>query len=206
MTSDQTHMRFSTAKIELDSLSLRRGDRLLIENLSLSLKAGDILYLTGQNGVGKTTLLLALAGFLRPESGFIQCAETTLMQTPDGASKGLSVQEDLEFYANLYQKKVEACTELERVGLNASTHTLKTEDLSLGQRKRLNLAKIILTDRPIWLLDEPFSALDTEGQTLVEDTLSRHLSYGGIAVIATHLPRKIKDHHHKTLHLSSGQA
>jgi len=205
MTPQAEHSQNMDAKVLLDSVSLRRGDRLLLEGLTLSLRSGELLYLTGQNGVGKTTLLLALAGFLKADAGHIKCETPALMHHPDGASKGLSVTEDLSFYATLHKRNIDVSASLEAVGLSEETQRLKTEDLSLGQRKRLNLAKIIIAQKHTWLLDEPFSALDETGQRFVEETLSKHLLSGGICVIATHLPRKIKDHHHKTLHLSQDQ-
>lgn len=189
------------AHLSLDHVSLRRGTSLLLSDISLTLSSGDLLFVTGQNGIGKTSLLLAIAGFLRPETGLITSDKAVIMQTPDGASKGLTTREDLQFHLSLLGQSHLLCDLLKKVGLD-NVSAVKTEDLSLGQRKRLCLAKIMASRAPIWLLDEPFSALDKKGQDFVENTIDQHLKHGGLCIIATHLPRQIKGRKSRTLHLS----
>ncbi len=189
------------AQLSLSRVSLRRGTSLLLSNVDLTLSSGSLLYVTGQNGIGKTSLLLAIAGFLRPETGSIKSDKVAIMQTPDGASKGLTSREDLKFHLCLSRQDHRLSDLLKSVGLEGASN-VKTEDLSLGQRKRLCLAKIIASQAPIWLLDEPFSALDENGQDFVETTIAQHLTQGGLCIIATHLPRQIRGHKSQTLHLS----
>jgi heme exporter protein A len=201
--------------VTLENVSLSRGDRVLIDNLSLSLSPGKLVYITGENGIGKTTLLLALAGLLYPEQGQINytiaehayrafdCA--SLMVQPDGASRGFSAEEDLRFFAKLGQHTVNTHDLLERVGLKEAA-AVRTEGLSLGQRKRLSLAKIMAAKRPLWLLDEPFSALDKDGRDFVASVIKNHLDKGGIALIASHNPTPIAGHKAKTLHLTQADS
>ncbi|WP_416879091.1 heme ABC exporter ATP-binding protein CcmA [Litorimonas sp.] len=205
MTSfpDKTDM--EPFEVKLKSISLRRGERVLFENLSLDLKAGDLLYVLGENGIGKTSLLLAMAGLLKPHRGKVNCPDATtpalsssLMIRPDGASRGLTVLEDLKFMSNLSATSNDPNALLKKVGLSDLSQN-RTETLSLGQRKRLSLAKLLLGQRPLWLLDEPFSALDSEGRALFAQEIARHLGRGGIAVIATHQPTEIPDRSAKTL-------
>lgn len=201
--------------VAMDSISLSRGDRVLIDNLSLSLTPGSLIYITGENGIGKTTLLLALAGLLHPEAGRISYTVdhqayrafdyASLMAQPDGASRGFSAKEDLSFFAKLGQHVVNSDVLLERVGLSKAA-TVRTEGLSLGQRKRLSLAKILAAGRPLWLLDEPFSALDKDGRNFVASVIKEHLDAGGIAVIASHNPTAITGHKAKTLHLTQASS
>jgi len=198
-------------EVTLSSLSLRRGERVLFENLSLSLKAGDLLYVLGENGIGKTSLLLALSGLLKPHDGKIDITPNTpphlsssLLIQPDGTSRGLSVTEDLHFTARLSGGETNISPLLEKTGLSDLAQN-RTETLSLGQRKRHSLAKLLLGRRPLWLLDEPFSALDQEGRALFAQEISFHLNSGGIAVIATHLPTEIPGHRSKTLRLKAAK-
>jgi len=204
----------STLKLRLNDVSLRRGDLRLIEGLSLTSSQSGLYFITGENGIGKTSLLLALAGLLRPEMGDITYTSNeevlkmsdcvSLVVQPDGASRGLTAKEDLQFYLSLSENKGLTETLLEKVGLT-SAQNVKTEGLSLGQRKRLSLAKIIGVNRPVWLLDEPFSALDSEGRDLVANAIAAHLTQGGICFIATHHPVPINGFRAKTIHLSSAQ-
>lgn len=195
--------------MKLKSISLRRGERVLFENLSLDLKAGDLLYVLGKNGIGKTSLLLAMAGLLKPHEGKINFPNATtaalsssLMIQPDGASRGLTVIEDLKFISNLSAASNDPNAMLQKVGLSGFAQN-RTETLSLGQRKRLSLAKLLLGRRPLWLLDEPFSALDSEGRALFAQEIARHLGSGGISVIATHQPTDIPGRAVKSLLLKA---
>lgn len=197
--------------VNLRSVSLQRGERVLFANLSVSLDAGDLLYVMGENGIGKTSLLLALAGLLKPQAGEIDFPDecpphlsSSLMIQPDGASRGLNVSEDLHFISRLNGEKTDILPVLEKTGLSALAQN-RIETLSLGQRKRLNLAKLLLGRRPLWLLDEPFSALDSDGRRLFAQEISTHLVQGGIAVIATHLPTEIPGHKSKTLRLKAAK-
>lgn len=205
--SDKTYL--PPFNLSLQSVSLRRGERVLFENLSMNLSAGNLLYVLGENGIGKTSLLLALAGLLKPYEGQITFPDdsppvlsSSLMIQPDGASRGLTVREDLNFISKLSPNTGNALALLEKTGLLDLAEN-RVEMLSLGQRKRLSLAKLLIGQRPLWLLDEPFSALDSEGRSLFAQEIAKHLGNGGIAVIATHQPTEIPGHISKTLQLKA---
>jgi len=207
MTFFPDKMDMDPLEVNLHSVSLRRGERVLFKNLSLTLKSGDLLYVLGENGIGKTSLLLALAGLLKPHQGYIDFPErlsphlsSSLIIQPDGASRGLSVLEELHFTSNLYEPSSDLHHLLDKVGLIDMAQN-RTETLSLGQKKRLSLAKLLIARRPLWLLDEPYSALDAAGRDLFSQQIAEHLGQGGIAVIATHLPTNIPDHSAKILTL-----
>ncbi len=164
--------------------------------------------MTGENGIGKTSLLLALAGLLKPAAGYIEFShdntafeQVSLMSQPDGISRGLSAKEDLMFHLRLHNQSSESDVLLESTGLKSAVN-VRTENLSLGQRKRLSLAKIIAARRQVWLLDEPFSALDESGRAFVSQTIESHIQNNGICVIATHDPVSFESLPTQTLHMT----
>lgn len=181
-----------------ESLSLSRGERRLIEGLSFSVEGGEALVLTGPNGVGKTTLLRALAGFISPEVGSVrlegaedeaavaECAH--YVGHANGAKAGLSVRENAAFWARFLGGDVRAVgTILENLHL-ADIAEVPAGYLSAGQKRRLGLTRLLLAERPLWLLDEPTAALDVASQALLAGLMQRHLDGGGILVAATHGP------------------
>ena len=182
--------------IEAAQLSCRRGERLLFEGVHFTVVPGELLLLRGPNGVGKTTLLSALAGLVRPESGTITVTgrgeedrpgdDLHLMSHQPAIKARLSAAENLNFWADLFggDRKLVAPA-LERVGLK-HVAGLEAGHFSAGQTRRLALARLLVADRPIWLLDEPTAALDGEGERLVIELIEAHLRRGGIAVAATH--------------------
>ncbi|WP_298911723.1 heme ABC exporter ATP-binding protein CcmA [uncultured Algimonas sp.] len=183
--------------LSVDSLHLSRGDRRLIEGLSLELGPGDALWLTGPNGIGKTTLLLALAGLLRPDAGSVDWMIADHRVRPENAvayaahqgpeRNGLKLGEELAFWQTLYRDRKVLQARLESVGLSGRADT-PVAGLSAGQRRRLSLARLMASNRGAWLMDEPLAGLDTEGRARVTHVLSDHLSNGGLAVIASHQP------------------
>lgn len=181
----------------IEQLSLSRGDRTLIEGLSLRVESGQALWLTGPNGIGKTTLLLACAGLLSPDSGDIRwmSSETELSANQALAyaahrgpeRNGLTLGEELTFWQTLHRDGMSLNERLACVGLQDRNDT-PVAGLSAGQKRRLSLARLMASNRVAWLMDEPLAGLDVEGRTRVTEALSQHLARGGIALIASHQP------------------
>jgi heme exporter protein A len=183
-----------------EKLACMRGERRLFDGLSFTVRAGQALAVEGANGAGKTSLLRLLAGFLAPaagrvvvkdESGEITDAELRgkrigWLGHHDGLKPQLTAREQLEFYAALYAQRADAGV-LEQVGL-ARQAELPCRYLSAGQKRRMALARLVVSNRPLWLLDEPFAALDTAGQALVARLMTMHCGAGGIVIAATHDP------------------
>jgi heme exporter protein A len=178
-------------------LSIERGGRLIFSHLSFALDGGEALAVIGANGAGKSSLLRALAGLLRPVSGQILLspksdmvlAEATHYIGHADALKGvLTLTENLAFWSNMLAAgagKAEISETLQRFGLK-SVADLPAAYLSAGQRRRAALARLLLSPRPIWLLDEPLTALDLASQDLLRQVMRDHLTGGGLIVAATH--------------------
>jgi heme exporter protein A len=184
-------------RLAATDLTLERGGRPIFSHLSFSLDGGEALAVTGANGAGKSSLLRALAGLLRPVSGAIALLPEANVPRPErvhylghtDALKGvLSLTENLVFWSAMLalgtsQRSVDEV--LERFGLKAVAD-LPAAYLSAGQRRRAALARLLLAPRPVWLLDEPLTALDLASQALLRDVLQEHLAGGGLIIAATH--------------------
>lgn len=183
-------------RLEARGLACRRGERMLFAGLDVTLEAGAILALTGANGAGKSTLLRALAGFFSLEAGKFAWMRAEGALDPseclhlnghkDGLREALSPRENLAFGAALLGGSaagIEAALQALVIGPLAD---LPVGVLSAGQRRRVALARLLIAPRPVWLLDEPFAALDLAGQALVDGLLAGHAAAGGLAIVATH--------------------
>jgi heme exporter protein A len=182
--------------LDVTGLACRRAGRLVFTELGFALRPGEALVVTGRNGAGKSTLLAALAGRVRPEAGSIAFhgAGATLPESlhwlghRDALKAQLTPSENLRFAAAcLESARPEIEPALRRVGLSAAAH-LPTAWLSAGQRRRLALARLLAAPRPLWLLDEPSSALDADGLALLDTLMAAHRDGGGMIVAATHTP------------------
>lgn len=180
-------------------LTCIRGERVVFSGLDFSIESGEALYLLGHNGAGKSSLLRTMAGFLRPAEGSLDWDGQPLSEYPAAhrrrihyvghhdAIKGvLTVEENIAFWAGLHGKgDGTAKAALERFGL-APLSKSPARFLSAGQRRRLNLARLLASDAPLWLLDEPTTALDRESIAILNDVIAEHRAGGGLIAIATH--------------------
>ncbi|WP_455227586.1 heme ABC exporter ATP-binding protein CcmA [Lautropia mirabilis] len=190
--------------MQVTGIRIERGQQVLVDGLDFSVSAGSALMLRGPNGSGKSTLLRALLGLTPVQAGQIQwqddrfapgsgrlCAHALWLGHAHGLKGELSAIDNLELLAGLdgtRPTRAQLRQVLERVALGKRPN-VETRRLSQGQRQRLALARLLLSPhRPLWLLDEPSAALDTEGSTLLDTLLEEHLEGGGSALIATHLP------------------
>ena len=177
------------AFLRAEALACQRGGRLVFENLSFNLSAGHALRLAGANGSGKSSLLRQLAGLLPLAAGllahpFTSSRDMHYLGHDDGLKAPFSVAETLAFEAALAQTDM-ADSLLADLGLDDCAWQF-VGDLSAGQKRRLTLARLLLDPRPLWLLDEPLTALDTRGRKLVEDLAAAHLASGGMIIAASH--------------------
>ena len=189
-------------QLAAETLAARRGDDLIFVNISFRLMEGDALVLTGRNGSGKSTLLRVVAGFLGPEKGSVTFTDSggRTDRRPSEVShylghrnamkNELTVAENLEFWRSFLNDGSQATTAsiedaAEAVGLGGVTH-LPFGYLSAGQQRRFAFAKLLVANRPIWILDEPTAALDTNADRLFSALIGEHQRKGGIVLAATH--------------------
>ncbi|WP_017930551.1 heme ABC exporter ATP-binding protein CcmA [Robiginitomaculum antarcticum] len=187
-----------TYKLTLDNCAIARGGRIILSGLSMTLKPGDFIWVTGENGVGKSSVLRLAAGILRPETGsvgFNQDSEdvpasqlVSLLSHEDGLHPALTSAEEMQVWmqSDDMWDALPAAFQLQQL----RDRPIKT--LSAGQRRRAAIARQIGSDKPIWLLDEPLSALDAEAREALMAAVTNHINSGGAAMIATHhVPSRI---------------
>ncbi|MCB1336740.1 MAG: heme ABC exporter ATP-binding protein CcmA [Maritimibacter sp.] len=174
-------------ELDVRNLSVARGGVPVLEGLSFTLKAGEVLVLRGPNGSGKTTLLRTLAGLQPPLAGEISQPPEAIAYGAhaDGLKATLSVAENLAFWAAVHGLR-DIGPALDHFNLR-SLASRAAQNLSAGQKRRLGLARLLVTGRPIWLLDEPTVSLDAASVGLFADAVRAHVADGGAALIATHI-------------------
>lgn len=191
--------------LQANALACTRGQRLVFRELNFAIESGRALAIEGPNGAGKTSLLRLIAGFLSPAAGTIRLqiggAEICdgeergkfigWLGHSDGVKPQLSVFENLKFFAELYSAQSPIDVALDEVGL-ARLRDLPGQYLSAGQKKRLALARLKLSARPLWLMDEPLASLDAGGKKLAAELVTAHCASGGIVIAATHEPLGIE--------------
>src|SRR5579872_3656574 len=187
-------------QLSAENLHLWRGDTHVLRGISFAVQAGECLQVTGANGAGKTTLLRAICGLTPLEQGEVRwCGEAigadlgayhgvlAYLGHDNGLKADLTTQENLRFSAGLRRRLTPAAIAAALVVVELTPQrALPLRQLSAGQRRRLALARLMLMQAPLWILDEPGSNLDAAGHSLLLELLRAHLAAGGTAVVATH--------------------
>lgn len=175
--------------ITVESLSLERGGRQLFEDLSFNVHAGQLVQIEGANGAGKTSLMRILAGLSRYgfEGRVTRQAPLLFLGHQPGVKQLLTPRENLAWHAAGEGEYGDAAIEqaLARVGL-AGYEDVSSHTLSAGQHRRVNLARLYLSSSPLWLLDEPFAAIDQKGVADLERLMVAHASEGGAVIVTSH--------------------
>lgn len=190
-----------SSAFEANALECVRGGRVLFRDMNFSLEPGELLEVTGTNGSGKTSLLRLLCGLMPPTAGEIRWHGDNIRALKEeylkvlaylghanGIKAELSAPENLRIYGGLAgvspgKEKIGAA--LHRIGLGGhEASPVKT--LSQGQQRRLALARLLVGDKSLWILDEPLTALDADAVRLVQTVIGEHLGKGGMAILATH--------------------
>lgn len=173
--------------LSTSDLAVARGGVTVLQGLTFALMPGQALILRGPNGSGKTTLLRTLAGLQPPAEGTYHLPQDRVAYAAhaDGLKSTLTVAENLNFWSQIYGGPPvdHALTALNLTQLTRR----RAGELSAGQKRRLGLARLLVTGRPVWLLDEPTVSLDVASVALFADVVRAHLRSGGLAVVATHV-------------------
>jgi heme exporter protein A len=179
--------------LTIQNLTLQRGHRVLLQDFNLSLQAGDGVTIRGANGSGKTTLLRALAGLHEAKSGVVTGnieedgpPQISYLGHQDPMKAGEKLSDQLAFWAVLAGRDPNVISDIvQRLGLTRQV-SLQGGVLSAGQRRRASLARLLIEDRPIWLLDEPAAPLDNQGRDMLGQVLDGHRAKGGMFIAAVH--------------------
>ena len=199
---EQIHTINDLPILGVDSVQGARGDRVLFSDLSFTLEPGQLLHITGPNGSGKTTLLRILCGLFTPVEGVVHWRghdirtaasrhrqDSTYIGHRDGLKVELTTLENLQITARLYgcrdQNLIDDCLRL--LGL-WDFQDIMVGHLSAGQRRRLAMGRLLIKHAVLWILDEPFTAIDADGRSMVEERLIKHLEADGMVVLTSHQP------------------
>jgi heme exporter protein A len=204
--------------LELVNLSCRRGERLLFTKLNVVMPPGKVVAVTGNNGSGKTSLLRMLCGLLPAEEGRIlwkgqaiaalkerYVSQVLYVGHLNGLNGDLTAAENLRITAQLCGDRMTQGAEhaaLRAIGLPDRVHDLPTRILSQGQQRRAALARVWLSARPLWILDEPFASLDEAATRCLTQRMQAHVNGGGTVVMATHEEIAVSPDHVQRMRLA----
>jgi heme exporter protein A len=185
----------------VNNLKCTRNDRVLFANISFTINAGEVLHVAGANGAGKTSLLQMLCGLMQPQAGSIQWqgqlinannkeeykAKLAYVGHKIGVKDGLTVRENLIMVSKLAYaySQIDWSLILKKLQLEQVEHTL-CQKLSAGQRQRVALARLLILDASLWILDEPFTAMDKAGVACVQQLIAEHTAKSGMVILTTH--------------------
>ena len=202
------------SRLEVSDLSCSRDDRLLFSGLNFGLASGQVLLLEGSNGSGKTTLLRILCGFREADQGQIYWSGLPLADSAyfadmayvghaDGTKKELTVLENLRFALALSRPGLYSIDQaLQKVQLAGYDDNL-VQTLSAGQKRRLSLARLLITHNVLWILDEPFTSLDRQGIELIETLIDDHVKNSGMVILTSHHDLTLPHMSLQRIHLDS---
>ncbi|MFZ5502454.1 MAG: cytochrome c biogenesis heme-transporting ATPase CcmA [Pseudomonadota bacterium] len=192
--------------LEISNLACSRGDHQLFSDLSFSLAAGEVMQVEGVNGSGKTTLLRALSGLMQPTAGEIRWRGQDIHQNDEAyyaemvyfghlnaIKDELNALENLRISVGLSGMQIDeaqAIKVLRRLGLRGR-EALPVKVLSQGQRRRVALARLLVSDAALWILDEPLAALDVGAVGLIQELIAEHLGKRGMVIFTTHQPLQV---------------
>ena len=182
--------------LRLEAVDLDRGARRLLSGVSFAVRPGECWQMLGSNGSGKTSLLRAISGLTRLGlQGQRFCTESVLYQGHlPGLKPLLSCTENLRWHGSgrVTDNAEKIAAALKQVGLEGYENTLICQ-LSAGQQRRVGLARLWLSEAQLWLLDEPFTAIDVDGTAILEAQVQRHCADGGAAVFTSHQPTRMAE-------------
>lgn len=192
------HQYAFTGELQVANLSCWRNDQVLFEQLNLSLTPGSVLFLEGENGSGKTSLLRILCGFRLADEGDILWNEQSTSSLPEyfenisfvghknGIKDELTVEENLNLMRSMATASdIKTDEVLKQIGLFKKSDVL-SRLLSAGQKRKLALARLMMTNNSFWVLDEPFTSLDKASVVFFETLIKKHIARGGMLILTSH--------------------
>lgn len=202
--------------LKASALSCVKQHKLLFANIDFELQAGELMFIQGINGSGKSSLLRIIAGLATPTTGHLLWQQTVIADNKanyqqalhyishdNGLKLGLTVAENITLMQTLYENtQIDPKQVLATLQLTAQQNTI-SKNLSAGQKRKLALAKLLLIQKPIWILDEPLTALDSHTQQLFLNLLRAHLENKGICILTSHQPLTTTFTNMQTLELTA---